>query len=165
MSLKRIVMHWSAGAHAVSSVDRQHYHYVVSGAGDVVAGIHKPEANIAPKSGQYAAHTLNLNTGSIGVSMASMHGAVERPFSAGKYPITEIQLAKFVELVAALSCKYGIPVTRQTVLSHAEVQPTLGVKQRGKWDIIWIPGMNGPADPVVVGDEIRRRVLAAGGAR
>lgn len=161
--LKRIVFHWSAGTHTVSALDRQHYHFIVSGSGEVVAGIHKPEANISPKKGAYAAHTLNLNTGSIGVAVAAMAGAIERPFSAGKYPITEVQLEQFVKLIAALSCKYNIPVTRETVLSHAEVQPTLKVAQRGKWDVAWIPGMPSAGNPIEVGDEIRKRVIAAGG--
>lgn len=66
-----------------------------------------------------------------------------------------------MQLVAALCCRYSIPVTRETVLSHAEVQPTLKVAQKGKWDIAWIPGMAAPGDPVAVGDELRRRIVAA----
>lgn len=163
MSLKRIIMHWSAGGHSVSALDRKHYHYIVSGDGNAVAGLFAPESNIKPISKKYAAHTLNCNTGSIGVAMAAMAGAVERPFNCGKSGITEIQVAKFVELVAALSCKYGIPVTRKTVLTHAEVQPALGIKQRGKWDICWLPGMKESGDPVKVGDELRKRIIAAGG--
>lgn len=161
MSLKRIVMHWSAGGNKPSELDRQHYHFIVGGDGVAVAGKFAPESNIAPKKGAYAAHTLNLNTGSIGVAMAAMAGAVERPFNAGSAPITPAQLDGFVNLVAALCCKYNIPVTRETVLSHAEVQPTLKIQQRGKWDICWLPGMAGPADPVRVGDILRERIRNA----
>jgi len=164
MSLQRIVMHWSAGTHKVSALDRQHYHFIVGGDGQVVPGIHAPEANIRPVKGKYAAHTLSLNTGSIGVALAAMAGAQERPFNAGQAPITAVQLEKFVHLIAALSCKYNIPVTREAILSHAEVQPTLKVKQKGKWDIAWIPGMVAPGNPVLVGDELRRRIAAAKGA-
>lgn len=57
-------------------------------------------------------------------------------------------------------------MTRRTVLSHAEVQPTLGIRQRGKWDIAWLPGMAKPGDPVAVGDRLREQVAAAlGGAQ
>ena len=42
-------------------------------------------------------------------------------------------------LVANLALHYKIPVTPQTILTHAEVQPTLGIKQRGKWDVTRIP--------------------------
>lgn len=161
MSLKRIIIHWTAGTNSPSGLDKTHYHYIIDGAGKVHEGKFKPEANIAPKSGQYAAHTLNCNTGSIGVALAAMHGAVERPFNAGRYPITKAQESALTKLLVELGDKYGIPVTRQTVLSHAEVQPTLGVKQKGKWDIAWLPGMSSPQDPVKVGDIIRQRVTDA----
>jgi N-acetyl-anhydromuramyl-L-alanine amidase AmpD len=164
MSLKRIVLHWSAGGNTPSALDRQHYHFIVGGDGAVVRGLHAPEANIAPKKGAYAAHTLNLNTGSIGVAMAGMAGAVERPFNAGRSPLTAVQVDAFVRLVAQLCRQYGIPVTRETVLSHAEVQPTLKVQQRGKWDINWLPGMTAPGNPVAVGDTLRARITAAMGA-
>jgi hypothetical protein len=111
--------------------------------------------------GQYAAHTLNCNTGSIGVAVAAMAGAVERPFNPGKAPITPAQVEGLVKLVRDLCRGYGIPVTRETVLSHAEVQPTLGIKQRGKWDIAWLPGMDAPGDPVKVGDHLRGLIAAA----
>lgn len=157
--LKRIIMHWSAGGHKVSGVDKQHYHFIVSGSGEVVAGDRTPEDNISTSDGRYAAHTYMGNTGSIGVSLASMIGAREAPFSAGSQPITEAQLDAFTTLVASLSKKYGIDITRETVLSHAEVQPTLGIAQKGKWDIAWIPGMDKPGNPVEVGDRIRSMII------
>ena len=40
-------------------------------------------ANEAPQKGAYAAHTLNCNTGSIGVSLAAAAAARERPLAAG----------------------------------------------------------------------------------
>ncbi|SDL37521.1 peptidoglycan recognition protein family protein [Paracoccus chinensis] len=159
--MKRIIIHWSAGGHTVSALDRQHYHYIVDDDGDVHAGIHPPEANRGPLvSGRYAAHTLNCNTGSIGVAFAAMAGAVERPFSAGRYPITPAQVDAMAALCAELCRQYNIPVSRKTVLTHAEVQPTLGITQRGKWDVTWLPGMSGPGAPVAVGDMLRARVLA-----
>jgi hypothetical protein len=84
-----------------------------------------------------------------------MVGAVERPFSSGQAPITKEQVDALVALTARLAAQYDIPVTRETVLTHAEVQTTLGVKQRNKWDIMWLPGMTGPDNPVVVGDKLR----------
>ncbi|MDN3712109.1 N-acetylmuramoyl-L-alanine amidase [Paracoccus cavernae] len=92
-----------------------------------------------------------------------MGDANERPFRAGRFPITELQLDVLVTLVADLCQKYRIPVTRRTVLSHAEVQTTLGIRQNGKWDISWLPGMDAPGDPVAVGDKLRARILAAMG--
>ncbi len=158
--LRRIVMHWTAGTHSMSDIDKKHYHFVIDGNGNVVACDHVPEDNIAPVRGQYAAHTLNLNSGSIGVSLCAMSGAKERPFNAGKYPVTEEQVEALVKLVAELCRKYGIEVSRETVLSHAEVQPTLGVKQRGKWDFTWLPGVDAKG-AVAVGDVVRERILEA----
>lgn len=163
--MKRIVLHWTAGSHRASATDRKHYHFTVQGDGSVVAGIHAPEANLNTSDGAYAAHTRNCNTGSIGVSVAAMFGAVERPFSAGRHPITQAQVAALAALCARLAKQYGIPVTRQTVLTHAEVQPTLGIAQRGKWDICWLPDMAGPADPVAVGDRLRAMIQQAAGGR
>lgn len=156
--MKRIVLHWTAGSNAVSAIDREHYHFIISGNGTVIAGDFKPEDNLSTKT-PYAAHTRNCNTGSIGVAVAAMHGARERPFSAGKFPITDEQIKALAGLCADLCGQYGIPVTRKTVLSHAEVQPTLGIAQRGKWDIAWIPGMDKPGNPVLVGDNLREMIL------
>lgn len=154
--MKRIIMHWTGGGHRATDLDRSHYHFIIEGDGNIVEGIHRPEANAGPlKSGRYAAHTLNGNTGSIGVAVAAMLGAQERPFRAGRYPITKAQLEALAMLCASLCRTYKIEVTRQTVLTHAEVQPTLGIAQRGKWDIAWLPGMDKPGDPVAVGDRLR----------
>jgi N-acetyl-anhydromuramyl-L-alanine amidase AmpD len=154
-------MHWTAGTHVVSASDRKHYHFIVAGDGSVVSGTHRPEDNISTADNHYAAHTRACNTGSIGVAVAAMHGAVERPFSAGGFPIREVQIDALVKLVADLCRRYGIPVTSSTVLTHAEVGPTLGIKQAGKWDIAWLPGMNAPADPLAVGNVLRALIRNA----
>ena len=131
--MKRIIFHWTAGTYKVSALDRQHYHFIVAGNGTVVAGVFKPEDNLAPVKGKYAAHTLNCNTGSIGVAVACMAGA--EPGKHGAYPMTQVQWTALIGLVAKLANEYNIPVTPSTILSHAEVQDTLQIKQRGKWDI------------------------------
>lgn len=116
-----------------------------------------PEANL-DTSTAYTAHTRGLNTGSIGVAVAAMWGAKEQPFKAGKYPITDAQVDAMAGLVARLCAAYDIPVRGDTVLTHAEVQPTLGVKQRGKWDINWLPGMDKAKSPHVAGERLRQLV-------
>ena len=159
--MERIIVHWSAGTHTVSALDRQHYHLIIDDDGDVHTGVHPVTANRGPLlPGAYAAHTLNCNTGSIGVALAAMAGAVERPFNAGRHPITPTQVDALAALCASLCRTYDIPVSRRTVLTHAEVQPTLGIVQRGKWDVTWLPGMAAPGAPVAVGDMIRARVVA-----
>jgi N-acetyl-anhydromuramyl-L-alanine amidase AmpD len=156
--LVRIVMHWTAGGANASGLDRSHYHFMVQQDGTTVAGTLKPEDNISASDGRYAAHTRGCNTGAIGIAMCGMMGAVERPFNAGKAPMQAKQVDAFCRLAADLCRRYGIPVTRQTVLTHAEVQPTLGIAQAGKWDICWLPGMAGPGDPITVADRLRAEI-------
>jgi N-acetyl-anhydromuramyl-L-alanine amidase AmpD len=154
----RIVMHWTAGNAGNQIDDKDHYHEIVDRSGQRHLGKFTVDhnCNVAHiRAGLYAAHTSRLNTGSIGLSMDAMRGAQERPFSTGPEPITTVQLQAFVKMVAEYARKYHITITPTTVLTHAEVQPTLGVQQRGKWDICWLPGMSAPGDPVVVGNVLR----------
>jgi N-acetyl-anhydromuramyl-L-alanine amidase AmpD len=159
--VKRIIIHWTAGGAKASGLDRVHYHFLVQQDGAVVPGTFKPEANLAPKPGAYAAHTRNCNTGSIGVAVCGMMGAQERPFKPGPAPITWPQVTIMCSLVASLCDEYRIAVTRETVLTHAEVQPTLKIAQLGKWDICWLPGWDAPRDAVATGDALRRDISAA----
>jgi hypothetical protein len=158
--MKRIILHWTAGRHTASATDRKYYHVIIQGDGTKVAGDHPISANKSPMKPSYAAHTRNCNTDSIGVAVAAMWNAKERPFDAGPAPITPAQCDALVKAVAYLCIEYGIPVRGDTVLTHAEVQPTLGIKQSGKWDIRWLPGLPVAGDPVMVGDMIRARVAA-----
>ena len=163
--MKRIICHWTAGGSRASQLDRQHYHRLIERDGTVVLGTEEIADNIVTADGDYAAHTLHLNTGSIGVAMCGMGGAVEHPFDAGPVPLTEHQFTVFCALIADLCLEYAIPVTPQTVLTHAEVETTLGVKQRGKWDIAalpWDPRLRGSR---VVGDHLRATVSAMMGVR
>lgn len=139
-SIQRVILHWTAGAHKATDFDRLHYHLLIEGDGALVRGIPSIALNSLPKAkAGYAAHTLNCNTGSIGVSMCAMAGALERPFSAGSQPLTKAQWDAASTAVAELCRRYSIPVGSKTVLSHAEVQANLGIKQRGKWDIAKLP--------------------------
>lgn len=163
--MKRIIWHWTGGGHKANATDLRHYHIIIEGDGTVIRGRHPISANaqiVRPNDiNTYAAHTRGLNTGSIGLALAAMRQANERPFSAGPSPITPAQVEALVRVTADLCREYGISPTRETVLSHAEVQATLGVAQRGKWDITWLPGMTGPRSAVEIGDQLRGRVAAA----
>jgi lipocalin len=163
----RIIAHWTAGSHSVSSVDREHYHFIWSGDGDVVRGDNAVTANESTSDADgYAAHTKNCNSGSIGVSVACMSGATENPFYSGLYPMTAIQWEHMCMGIAQLCEHYGIQVSRTTVLSHGEVQETLGIAQSGKWDytrLSWAPELVGQRP---CGDRLRADVAAhLGGTR
>jgi len=155
--LKRVIAHWTVGTHKANATDVKHYHMIVEGDGNLVEGVHKPEANIRPQKGSYAAHCLNCNTGSIGISMASMKGATS-VMNLGTHPFTERQFDAMCRQIAVWCKKYDIAVSRMTVLSHAEVEPTLGIKQRGKWDITVIPWDQSIRGAIAVGDHMRQRV-------
>lgn len=156
--MRRIILHWTGGGYNPTALDLTHYHFVIDGNGVGHTGKFAPEANLRPVAGRYAAHTLRCNTGSIGIAVAAMGGAVERPYNSGPFPIRVVQVSAVARLCAELSKRYGIPVTRETILTHAEVQPTLKIRQRGKWDITVLPGMKAPGDPVAVGDMLRARI-------
>lgn len=160
--LHRIILHWTAGADGLIELERQHYHIIIDRAGRTHVGALKPEANANCRNGRYAAHTRALNTGSIGVALDAMAGAKQTPFEPGKYPITQVQVQALAETAADLCETYQIPVSPYSVLTHAEVQPTLGVKQRCKWDITWLPDMAEPEDPVDVGNKLRSLIATAG---
>lgn len=149
--LTRIHWHWTAGAHLANAVDRAAYHVLIEGDGTVIRAAEPSAAR---------SHTRNANSGAIGISLCAMAGAVERPFAAGAYPVTAAQIGALARETARACLAYDIPVSRWSTLSHAEVQPTLAIAQRQKWDITWLPGMSGPADPITVGDRLRDLVRA-----
>lgn len=137
--MARIVLHWTAGTHKASLLDKEHYHILIEGDGSVVFGVHSINSNAKPAREPRASHTRNLNTGSIGVSLCCMKDAVERPFSAGPFPMTVTQWTVAAEVVADLCAKYRIPVTPRTVIAHGEVQAVLGIPQLQKWDPLVLP--------------------------
>lgn len=158
--MSRVIVHWTAGTNKASDFDRKHYHILIEGDGKLVRGIPSIKLNEAPAKAGYAAHTLNCNSGSIGISLCGMHGAVEAPFNPGKYPITAEQWKALAEAVADLCERYDIPVSPKTVLSHAEVQANLGIKQRNKWDIATLPFDRKFKTAKAVGDRLRAEVTA-----
>jgi len=160
--MKRIIIHWTAGNWDPSLSDLRAYHFVIDGKGEVVDGV-PVDRNRAPLGAGYAAHTLNCNSDSIGVSLACMRGAVESPFNAGDRPMTEEQFNAMIVLVRDLARKYGIAVTRETIMTHAEVQKNLGITQRAKWDYTRLAFKPELVGATAIGDHIRS-LLSKGGA-
>lgn len=152
--MKRIILHWTAGNWDPSASDLRAYNFVIDGEG-VVHDAVPVERNKAPLGAGYAAHTLNCNTDSIGVSLACMRGAVESPLNVGDRPMTVKQFNAMIVKARELARKYGIPITPQTILSHAEVQKTLGITQRAKWDYTVLPLKPELKGARAIGDYIR----------
>jgi hypothetical protein len=147
VAMKRVICHWTGGRYRASDLDKMHYHILIEKDGKLVRGVNSIADNVSTADGKYAAHTLGVNTGSIGVSMCAMGGddVKERPFSPGQFPLLEVQWTTMAKVVAELCQFYRIPVTPQTVLGHGEVQANLGKPQKQKWDpmvLPWQPDMS-----------------------
>lgn len=163
--MKRIHLHWTAGGHTANSTDKKSYHILVQGDGSLVRGDSSIAANAPGGTGKRASHTRNANTGAIGVSLCCMRKAVEKPFSSGPSPMKKAQWSRGLKVLADLAERYRILVTPTTILTHAEVEPNLGIKQKNKWDIVRLSfddRFKGFRD---VGDEMRRGVAALLDAR
>lgn len=158
--MKRIHLHWTGGGYKANATDRKSYHVLIEGDGAPVKGTPSIKLNEAPLKKGYAAHTRNANPDAIGVSMCCMGGARERPFNAGRAPMTRTQWTNAVRACAELAARYGIPVTPTTVLTHAEVQSNLRIAQSGKWDVAILafdPSFN---TATKVGDRLRSEIRA-----
>lgn len=142
--LKRIILHWTAGNYKANTTDKKSYHYIVEGDGKIVEGKYKPEDNIDCKDGAYAPHALNHNTGSIGVAIACRKDTFTQP--------TRKQVEAMCELVASLCKRYEIPIGKNTVLTHAELDP------KRKIDINNIPCV-AVYGTINVGEWLRNKVL------
>jgi hypothetical protein len=158
--MQRIIVHWTAGSNKASKLDREHYHILIEGDGKLVRGVLTIADNESASDGRYAAHTRGCNTGSIGVSLCGMAGAKESPFDPGKSPITMQQWAVLPSVISDLCRRYAINPGPTTVLSHAEVEKTLGIKQAGKWDIARLPFDPALKGATAVGDQLRAAVRA-----
>lgn len=153
--MSRVILHWTGGPYKVTDLDKEHYHFIIGGDLSVHRGKFSVKDNESAADGKYAAHTKGCNSGSIGVSIASMAGALESPFKPGPFPLLETQWARAAEVVAQLCAFYKIPVTDKTVLTHAEVQPNLQIQQRGKWDVTRLPFDMKAVGPKACGDKFR----------
>lgn len=137
--MKRIIVHWTAGAYQPNATDYEHYHYLITGDGLVVKGKYKPEDNLNCNDGKYAQHTGGGNTGSIGVSMCGMCGFINAN-NVGKYPLTAKQVEACFKKVAELCKQYKIPITPDTVMTHYEFgRKNPKTTSAGKIDIIYLP--------------------------
>jgi len=133
--MSRIHVHWTAGAYTANAKDKASYHILVQEDGTLVRGDHSIKANEAGSGMEPASHTLHANTGAIGVSMCCMMGAKEVPFNPGPCPMTKRQWDTMTKVVALLAQRYTILVAPDKILTHAEVEPNLLIKQKNKWDV------------------------------
>lgn len=161
VQMERIHLHWTGGGHRANDTDKDAYHILIEADGNLVRGRKSIRENARPMSANYARHTGGANTGAIGVSLCCMAGVNrERYYRNSTAPMSEIQWEKSFEVIADLADKYSILVTRTTILTHAEVEPNLGVPQNGKWDITRLSFTGDFRGHREIGDEMRVQVAA-----
>lgn len=160
--VRGIVWHWTAGAKGLIDLELKAYNFLH----DVEGNTYDGKATIAEqvmydwRRGIGASHTRSMNTGWLGQSLDAMAGAKQtKPITWGSNPITWEGIDAMLEQSADLVEEYDIPVSKWTTLSHAEVQPTLGVRQKWKWDYVVLPGDSVSRDPVEVGNILRKRMV------
>ena len=165
--MKRLIGHHAGSTYKPSAAVVRAYHGSIDGDGQRHLGKFPVLNNAAGviRKGRYAAHTWKLNTGSIGRSICAMHGHKWSDPMFGNYPVKVAQYDELAKWFAEDAIEWGIPVEREFILSHAEVQITLGVTQRSKWDFDYDPRGGPSRDPVAIGDEFRQEVLVQIGDR
>lgn len=163
-NMRFITLHWSAGSYTIRDGDDvdDHYHYAFDKNGGMFVCQHKPSDNININDHYYAAHTRRANTDNIGLSCAAMFGADvnwgTNKIDPGPYPLTDAQVDAMCAAAARLASECNIPITRETVLSHAEWPITHGVHQNNKWDFQWLPGWTHIRGPIATGDILRSKI-------
>ncbi len=170
--IERMILHWTAGdrdipnggIHIATPEEMFRYHILVEHdegptpdpADDeinVLAGV-PIERNTGDLSGRsaahndprkgYAAHTRGFNTGSLGLSLCGMRGAVDyRPggdVDPGPSPISSRQVEVMIGLIVQFCRIWGYAPTEDRVFTHWEAGALHGRDQGSRWDIGWIPG-------------------------
>jgi hypothetical protein len=155
--MKRIILHWTAGAGVPCLLDKSCYHFLFDLEGTVYKGLYPPSANENCKDGNYAAHTGGGNESSIGLALCGMNGFTnkKKPF---KFPITRKQVEASMFFAGGLCKKYGIKPEQNGVMTHYEY----GINHpettsRGKIDIIYLPPF-ADLTPLEIGPFIRQKV-------
>lgn len=168
---KRIITHWTASDYDAAG-ELGHYHYLIElkigepyiPDDDTVRVVEDVpvENNMRRLSGlpatEYAAHTRNFNSYSIGVALCGMRAAKDfRPAGGvdpGTHPVTARQVRTLFALCAMLCKTYDLdPNDPTSLFTHYEAEALHGVDQNDKWDITWAPGLG--LDKDKVGDWIR----------
>ncbi len=157
MSLKRIILHWTAGQNKPNSTDITHYHFLIDGDGKIHCGKYKPEDNLDCSDGKYAKHTGGGNTASIGIAFCGMLGFCNSK-QAGSHPLTKKQCEATFKFIAEQCRKYKISITSETVFTHKEFGDSHPkTTSCGKIDICYLPPYP-EVKPAEMGDFIRNKV-------
>lgn len=164
-SLKRIVIHHTAGGYKPTEYERQFYHYLIGCPNGETAliykGVYKPEDNINCNDGKYASHIKYFNTGSIGVACCGNAGySILSRVNSTNYPLKQVQIEKMCSVIAHLCLTYDIIPSEDTVFTHYEYDQK-NIKNKniysGKVDITYLPYLPN-LQPKNVGTYLRCKV-------
>lgn len=158
----RITAHHTGGGYTPNAIDLRSYPICIDGDGQPHRGSHPWDANAAGKplvSGRYFAHTRGLNSGNFGIAICAMAGGQwSNPRGSKAFP-RPAQVDALISEMAARCRQFGIVPDRRFTLSHAEVEPTLGVRQAQKWDFDYQIRNTSGRDPIAIFDEIRQEIV------
>jgi len=160
--LHGIIWHWSASSYGVTEEVLSHYNDGHDYLGNSYDGGARAEhqANYNWRTGVGVSHTRNSNTGRIGQTVIAMGGAEGWPLDEGNFPITWAGIDAMLMRSIDYHYQFDIPISPWSTLTHAEVQPTLGIAQRGKWDIRWFPEETKVVSARAGGDILRKRMTS-----
>lgn len=161
--ITRVHWHWTGGNHKISYHDKKYYNDLFDYEGNHYDGISPAHHQAHYMPGRVGvSHTLNANTGAIGMAVAGMFNAQTfgDRVDVGKYPITWDSIDAMLERTVEY-CKYfDIKISPWTTLTHAEVQKNIGIRQRNKWDIQILPDkLDRLYSPRDIGDKLRKRMV------
>jgi hypothetical protein len=162
--INRIHWHWAASTYSVNWNVRRHYNGVFDYEGNQYDGGCPPQqqaAYVPYKVG--VSHTLNANTGAVGLTFAGMAGATANwganTVDQGSYPLTWKGVDAMLEHTAELCRLFDIKPSPWTTITHCEVQTNIGIKQRNKWDIRVMPESKTLLTEKSAGDILRARMM------
>lgn len=162
MLYNRITAHHTGGGYSPNATDLAAYPLCIDGDGKVHQGKLPLSANAAGQklvAGHYYPHTWKLNSGNFGISICSMGGGKWDNPRGSRYFPRQVQVDALISEMARRCREFGIAPSRQHTLTHAEVEPTLGVKQKQKWDFDYQIRQVSARDPVAIGDELRQELV------
>ena len=167
----RIILCWTSTGYEFEGLSKARYHFAVDNKANIHRGKYTVDDNTEivereKEPSEYAKFVRGLNENSISVAMTGMVNITPKIESPGlvktDYPITRIQFDTFCILVNHLRNIYGIPLNYRTILSRAEIEETLKIKQSKRLDISLLPFYDTTNfaiyDPVYVGNKIRNKI-------
>lgn len=128
----KVYLHWTAGRYDQDFGD---YHISIHGDGTIAKTRNFDERPTA---------TWRRNSGSIAITLDACYNA--RPEDMGDYPPTDEQIEVMAMVVAAVCDELGVEITKDNVMTHAEVAALDGYDLDSgdpdcRWDLLFLqPG-------------------------